>query len=55
MRALLYTIVGLTALTLFSCAPIDKPVGPTSKKTDMPWSQSGHTTGGGPMGMLDQR
>jgi hypothetical protein len=55
MIAIRGLLLGLT-LGVTSCpAPADKPVGPVSEKTTMPWNPPVPGQGAGPMGQLPQQ
>jgi hypothetical protein len=59
MNKMLYVLLSAAFLPLFSCAgnseTANKPVGPTSAESDMPWNRPTGPEGAGMLGILDQR
>jgi|GEM_PF-885545 len=59
MSKLLYVLLTAAFLPLLSCGlsseTANKPVGPTSDESDMPWNRPTGPEGAGALGILDQR
>ena len=59
MNKILYVLLAAAFLPQFSCAgnleTANKPVGPTSDESDMPWNRPTGPEGAGMLGILDQR
>ncbi|MGB1260600.1 MAG: hypothetical protein ACPG6P_11205 [Akkermansiaceae bacterium] len=60
MSKFLALTLGLVSLLLLSCGnneeTVQKPIGPTSNESDMPWNRPTGPEGGGALGgLMDQR
>ena len=59
VNKILYVLLIAAFLPLFSCAgnteTANKPVGPTTDESDMPWNRPTGPEGGGMLSILDQR